>query len=121
MDEYARAAEDFCRVIEAIPAALFLREIPSADPDTVSIRALCRHAVGAAHRYADYILQARGLPFIERFELPADRSRVRRRCARRLRTSFATPRPRWPAGTRTRPRPSMSPSPSAGARPTTRR
>jgi hypothetical protein len=73
MDEYARAAEDFCRVIEAVPETLFFREVPSADPDTVSIRALCRHAVGAAHRYADYVLQARGLPFTERFELPPDR------------------------------------------------
>ncbi len=71
MDEYARAAEDFCRVIEAVPKERFLREAPSDDPDTVSIRAICRHAVAAAHRYSDYIRQARGMPFVDRFELPA--------------------------------------------------
>jgi hypothetical protein len=72
MDEYARAAEDFCRVIEAVPVEWFLREVPGDDPDTVSVRAICRHAVGAAHRYADYIRQARGVPFIDRFELATD-------------------------------------------------
>jgi len=60
MDEYARAAEDFCRVIETVPPDLFERERESSDPDTRSLRALCTHAVGAAHRYADYILKARG-------------------------------------------------------------
>jgi hypothetical protein len=73
MDEYARAAEDFCRVIETVPGESFLREVPSEDPDTASLRAVCRHAVGAAHRYADYIRQARGVPFIDRFELPPER------------------------------------------------
>jgi hypothetical protein len=72
MDEYARAAAEFCRVVEAVPVERFLRETPGDDPDTVSIRAVCRHAVSAAHRYADYIRQARGLPFIDRFELPPD-------------------------------------------------
>jgi uncharacterized damage-inducible protein DinB len=72
MDEYARAAEDFCRVVEAIPGELFLREVHSEDPDTKSLRAVCRHAVAAAHRYADYIRQARGVPFIDRFELPPE-------------------------------------------------
>jgi hypothetical protein len=73
MDEYARAAEDFCRVIETVPGESFLREVPSEDPDTASLRAVCRHAVAAAHRYADYIRQARGVPFIDRFELPPER------------------------------------------------
>jgi hypothetical protein len=72
MDEYARAADDFCRVIESLPGESFAREVASEDPDTVSIRAVCRHAVGAAHRYADYIRRARGLPFVERFELPPE-------------------------------------------------
>jgi hypothetical protein len=72
MDEYARAAEEFCRVIEAVPGESFLRDIPGDDPDTVSVRAVCRHAVAAAHRYADYIRQARGVPFIDRFELPSE-------------------------------------------------
>jgi uncharacterized damage-inducible protein DinB len=72
MDEYARAADEFCRVIETIAAARFVRESASSDPDTVSIRAVCRHAVSAAHRYADYIRKARGLPFVDRFELPPE-------------------------------------------------
>jgi hypothetical protein len=72
LDEYARAAEDFCRAIEAVPEERFLREVAGDDPDTVSIRAICRHALGAAHRYSDYIRQARGMPFVDRFELPAD-------------------------------------------------
>jgi uncharacterized damage-inducible protein DinB len=72
MDEYARAAEDFCRTVEALSTERFLKEIPSEDPDTVSLRAMCRHAVGASHRYADYILQARGLPFVDRFVLPPE-------------------------------------------------
>jgi hypothetical protein len=73
MDEYARAAEDFCRVIESVSMDRFLRELPGDDPDTVSIRAVCRHTVAAAHRYADYVRAARGMPFIDRFELPPER------------------------------------------------
>jgi hypothetical protein len=69
MDETARAAEEFCRLIESLPSERFMRERPSDDPDTISIRAICIHAIGAAHRYADYILQARGLPFVDRFQL----------------------------------------------------
>jgi hypothetical protein len=72
MDEYARAAEDFCLTIEAVSVERFRRDAPSEDPDTVSLRAICRHAVGAAHRYADYILEARGLPFADRFVLPPE-------------------------------------------------
>ena len=72
LDEYARAAEDFCRAIETIPVERFLRERPSDDPDTVSIRAMCRHAVGAAHRYADYVLEARKLPFADKYTPPPE-------------------------------------------------
>ena len=67
MDEYARAAEEFCRVVEGTARDRYAIERPSDDPDTVSIRSICVHAVGAAHRYADYIREARGLPFIDRF------------------------------------------------------
>jgi hypothetical protein len=69
MDEYARAAEDFCRVLEGFPAARFAAERPSDDPDCRSPRAIARHACGAARRYADYVRRARGLPYEERFEL----------------------------------------------------
>jgi hypothetical protein len=70
MDEYARAAEDFCRVLEAFPAARFESERPGDDPDCRSPRAIARHVCGGARRYADYVRKARGLPHDERFELP---------------------------------------------------
>jgi hypothetical protein len=74
MDEYARAAEDFCRVVEGFDLARFDAERPSNDPNTVSPRAICLHVVGAAHRYAHYIRKARKLDFIERYE--ADPARL---------------------------------------------
>ena len=67
MDEYARAAEDFCRAIEAVSPAAYAEARPSDDPDTVSMQAVCAHAVGAARRYSDYIRKARGLPYVEKF------------------------------------------------------
>ena len=67
MDEYARAAEDFCRVVESFDTVAFTAERPSVDPDTHSPRAVCLHAYGAARRYADYIRKARGLAHEERF------------------------------------------------------
>jgi len=41
MDEYARAAEDFCRVVESFDVARFDAERPSNNPNTVSPRAIC--------------------------------------------------------------------------------
>jgi len=67
MDEYARAAEDFCGVVEAFDAAHYLRPHPQArapqpgDPDTRTPQAICTHVVSAAQRYAAYILIRRGL------------------------------------------------------------
>ncbi len=72
LDEYARAADDFCRVVETFDHAAYTTERASADPDTRSVRAICLHAIGAAHRYADYVLKARGLPYEERWLPPAD-------------------------------------------------
>jgi len=68
MDEYARAAEDFCRVVETFDAGRFTAERVSDNPNTVSPRAICLHAVGAAHRYAHYIRKVRGADFLERYE-----------------------------------------------------
>jgi hypothetical protein len=65
MDEYARAAEDFCRVVENFDLARFDAERPSNDPNTVSPRAICLHVIGAAHRYAHYIRKARGVDFVD--------------------------------------------------------
>jgi hypothetical protein len=68
MDEYARAAEEFCRVVESLDPAVFAAERASKDPSTVSPRAIALHVHGAARRYADYVRKARGLPHDERFE-----------------------------------------------------
>src|SRR5688500_17990145 len=75
MDEYARAAGDFCRVVESFDFAHFDAERPSNNPNTVSARAIGLHVIGAAHRYAHYIRKARGVDFVERYE--ADPTRVR--------------------------------------------
>ena len=68
MDEYARAAEDFCRVVERFDLTRFDAERPSNNPDTVSPRAICLHVIGAAHRYAHYIRKARAVDFVDRYE-----------------------------------------------------
>ncbi len=67
VDEYARAAADYCRVVETFAPAEFAAERAADDPDTRSPRAICLHAYGAARRYADYIRRARGLPHDDRF------------------------------------------------------
>ena len=75
MDEYARAAKDFCRVVETFDRARFDAERPSNNRDTVSPRAICLHVIGAAHRYAYYIRKARGVDFVERYD--ADPAQLR--------------------------------------------
>jgi hypothetical protein len=67
MDEYARAAEDYCRAVEALTPEVYAKPRPSDDPDTVSMQTICAHAVGAARRYSDYIRRARGLPYADKF------------------------------------------------------
>jgi hypothetical protein len=75
MDEYARAAEDFCRVVGTFDATRFESVRASNTPETASPHAVCAHVCGAAHRYAHYIRKARGVDFIDRYEL--DPSRLR--------------------------------------------
>ncbi len=70
MDEYARAAEAFCDVVELLDAPSWAVEREGPDANTRSPRAVCAHVCAAARRYADYIRKARGLPFIEAFVLP---------------------------------------------------
>ena len=62
MDEYARAAVDFCAALEAVPQDMFLREVPSPDPETVSIQAIGVHVILCARGYANYIRKVRDLP-----------------------------------------------------------
>jgi uncharacterized damage-inducible protein DinB len=66
LDEYARAAEDFCSTVEGLPLDLFLREREGPDPETVSIQKVCAHTVSSAYGYAIYIRNARGWPRRER-------------------------------------------------------
>lgn len=61
MDEFARAAENLCATVEAIPQDLFLRQVPSPDPDLASIQAISVHVIRAAHAHANYIRKARDL------------------------------------------------------------
>ena len=79
MDEYARAAEEFCRVAESFSDERFVAERPSDDSDCVSIRAICGHACGAAWGYANYLRHAQEIemtsppvPPGERIRGPAD-------------------------------------------------
>src|SRR6266850_2660349 len=74
MDEYARAAEDFCRVVEGFDPARFMAERASSNPSTISPHAICVHTCVAAHRYAHYIRKALDVDFVEQYEL--DRSRL---------------------------------------------
>jgi len=62
MDEYARAAEDFCRVLESLPPGSLDWTQSSTDPDTGSVRTLCAHVINAARGYANYVREARILP-----------------------------------------------------------
>ena len=68
MDEYARAAEDFCRVVETFDDNRFGSEKPNNSETTRSPRVMCVHVLSAAHRYAHYIRKRRGIDFVERFE-----------------------------------------------------
>jgi uncharacterized damage-inducible protein DinB len=60
MDEYARAAEDFCRVVEALSQDHFEERRESPDPDCTSIKRICGHVLGGVLHYADLIRRARG-------------------------------------------------------------
>jgi len=73
MDEYARAAEDFCRVVEGFDAGRFLATRESDNPNTVSPQAICTHVCEAAYRYAHYIRKAQGVDFIDRYEMQSAR------------------------------------------------
>lgn len=72
MDEYARAAEDLCRVVETIPGDEFTKERSSEDPDTVSYRSICRHCVNAAYGYSFMIREARKQDIHREHILPED-------------------------------------------------
>ena len=73
MDEYARAADEFCRVVESFDTARFVSERASNTEETRTPRAVCIHVCGAAHRYAHYVRKARGFDFVDRYQLDPER------------------------------------------------
>lgn len=70
MDEYARAAADFCAVVEGFDTEVYTRGRGGDDEHTASAHALCAHVCGAARRYSEYIRKALGLPHVDRYEAP---------------------------------------------------
>ena len=93
MDEYARAAEDFCRVVESFEPERFARPMPGYAAHTVSPQMICRHVLTAAHRYSDAIRRARELPFVEAYRadpgVPSQPADLRPRLAELLRYTEA--------------------------------
>jgi hypothetical protein len=73
MDEYARAAEDFCKVVDTFDATRFESIRAANSPQTASPHAVCAHVCETAHRYAHYIRRVRGVDFVERYELDPSR------------------------------------------------
>jgi hypothetical protein len=73
MDEYARAANDFCGVVEGFDQQRFAAERPSTSPDAVSPRMVCVHVCASAHRYAHHIRRVMNRDFIARYEVHATR------------------------------------------------
>lgn len=67
MDEYARAAEEFCRVVEGDAAAHFTAERPGVN-ELRSRRDVCAHVCGSARLYADLIRKVRGMDHIDRYD-----------------------------------------------------
>ena len=99
MDEYARAADDFCRVAEGLTADGFEVVRPQNEPETATPRAVCLHVVGAAYRYAYYIREALKLDFIDRFDadpaLLTQPSDTRAQLAAAIRLTEETVEPIW--------------------------
>jgi len=52
LDEYARAASEFCDVVERFDAGAFTAERASEDPSCISVREVARHVGHAARYYA---------------------------------------------------------------------
>jgi uncharacterized damage-inducible protein DinB len=66
LDEQARAAADFCAVVETLPLERFLRRCETGDPELFSLQAVCAHVVAAAYGHASAIRTARRMAGRER-------------------------------------------------------
>ena len=66
IDETARAADGFLRVVETFDDAAFAAERPSDDPDCRSPRAIAEHAEYASWGYVIVIRKSSGQPPVER-------------------------------------------------------
>src|SRR5690606_41482406 len=66
MDAYHRAAEEFCRGVEAPSEEEFAHELYPEDPTRAyrSIRTILRHVVASGYLYADYLRQHLGTPSV---------------------------------------------------------
>jgi uncharacterized damage-inducible protein DinB len=79
MDEYVRAAEGLCDVVETLSPEVFDATRADDDPDCVSIRSVCEHVLNACAGYCRDLLLALqadpdGAPqrLYQRLEGPAD-------------------------------------------------
>jgi hypothetical protein len=77
LDEWARAAEDFCRCVESHDQARFTATREDPDPDSRSVKDVAGHVVWAAWGHANHVRAARGLaigpkPDLARLVSPAD-------------------------------------------------
>jgi hypothetical protein len=93
MDEYARAAAELCRVVEAIPPARFM-EVVDSSGEFPTPQAICTHVVRAAYGHAGHIRKALGISIGERPRgeelVPESPDRLRPLLAAALRYTEAT-------------------------------
>lgn len=67
MDEYARAAEDFCRTVETLDDARFGAE-RAGEEELRSRRDVSAHVVASARLYADLVRKVRGMEHVDRYD-----------------------------------------------------
>ena len=93
MDEYARAAAELCRVVEAVPPARFV-EVVDGSGEFPTVQAICAHVIESAYGHANYIRKARGIAAGERPRgqetVPESPERMRPLLAGALRYTEAT-------------------------------
>lgn len=97
MDEYHRAAEEFCRGVEALSEEEFAHELYPEDPTRAyrSIRTILRHVVASGYLYADYLRQHLGTPSVPPERHLATRADALARMREMLSYSEETLQGRW--------------------------